>query len=194
MLSDHTMEGKLFIFSAPSGAGKTTIVRSLLGQGLNLEFSISATSRLPRQGEKDGLDYYFLSADKFREKISGGEFAEWEEVYHDHYYGTLKSEIERIWSRGNNVIFDVDVVGGLNLKRKYGDRAISFFVMPPSQEILEQRLRRRGTDSDDKIIMRMAKANREIERAGEFDYIIINDRLDRAIEETTDILKKFLNR
>lgn len=186
------MEGKLVIFSAPSGAGKTTIVRHLLECELNLEFSISATSRSPRAGEVDGFDYYFLTVEEFRKRIDKGEFIEWEEVYDKHYYGTLKTEIERIWSKGNHVIFDVDVVGGLNLKRIFGEKAASFFVMPPSVKELENRLRLRGTDSEDKIRMRLEKASREIKRAGEFDYIIINEILSTSCDEAERLVRKFV--
>ena len=187
------MNGRLVIFSAPSGAGKTTIVQHLLERGLNLEFSISATSRAPRNGEKNGIDYFFMSAEEFRRKIKKGDFIEWEEVYHDHYYGTLKSEIERIRGNGNHVIFDVDVVGGLNLKNIFGRDAISVFIMPPSIKELESRLRSRATDNEEKIIMRINKANSEIGMAGEFDHVIINDDLDRAINEAELLVKEFTN-
>jgi len=186
------MNGKLVIFSAPSGAGKTTIVRHLLDHGLNLEFSVSATSRIPRNGEQHGVDYYFLTVPDFREKIENGDFIEWEEVYHDHYYGTLKSEVDRIWKEGNHVIFDVDVVGGLSLKRIFGSRAISFFVMPPSIEELENRLRSRGTDNEEKIIMRLEKASTEIRMADQFDHVILNDNLERACSEAERYVKEFL--
>lgn len=188
------MNGRLVIFSAPSGAGKTTIVQHLLERGLNLEFSISATSRAPRNGEKNGIDYFFMSAEEFRRKIKKGDFIEWEEVYHNHYYGTLKSEIERIRGNGNHVIFDVDVVGGLNLKSIFGRDAISVFIMPPSIKELESRLRSRATDNEEKIIMRINKANSEIGMAGEFDHVIINDDLDRAINEAELLVKEFTNR
>jgi len=144
---NQEFKGKLIIFSAPSGAGKTTIVHHLLKSGLDLQFSISAASREKRKNEIDGKDYYFIPADEFRKKIENNEFLEWEEVYKDHYYGTLKSEVERIWSEGLHVIFDVDVVGGMNIKKYYGDRALSVFVMPPSVKHLEERLRKRSTDS-----------------------------------------------
>jgi len=188
------MNGRLVIFSAPSGAGKTTIVQHLLERGLNLEFSVSATSRAPRNGEKNGIDYFFMSAEEFRRKIKKGDFIEWEEVYHNHYYGTLKSEIERIRGNGNHVIFDVDVVGGLNLKSIFGRDAISVFIMPPSIKELESRLRSRATDNEEKIIMRINKANSEIGMAGEFDHVIINDDLDRAINEAELLVKEFTNR
>lgn len=187
------MEGKLVIFSAPSGAGKTTIVKSLLDSGLNLQFSVSATSRTPRQGEINGSDYYFMSAEEFRQKIGNNEFTEWEEVYSDHYYGTLTAEIERIWAGGNHVIFDVDVMGGLTLKKVFGDRAISIFVMPPSIDALNERLRLRGTDSDEKIRMRVEKAELEIAKSEGFDHIIVNDNLTRACSEAIDLVTGFLN-
>lgn len=187
------MDGKLVIFSAPSGAGKTTIVRHLLWRGLNLEFSVSATSRSIRQGEVDGIDYFFLSAGEFRERIEKDDFIEWEEVYQDHYYGTLKSEINRIWANGNHVIFDVDVIGGLNLKRIFGARAASFYIMPPSIGELENRLRNRATDSEDKIAMRLKKAAVEIEKAGEFDHVIINDDLARSCDEAEKLVRRFID-
>ena len=186
------MRGKLLIFSAPSGSGKTSIVRYLLDLRLNLEFSISATSRKPRNGEEDGIDYYFLSAESFRGRITNGEFIEWEEVYEDHYYGTLRSEIDRIWEKGNHVLFDVDVVGGLNLKRIYGDLAVSFFVKPPSVEVLRQRLLMRRTDSGEKIEMRITKAEKELKKSGRFDYIIINDDLEKACLAAEKIVRSII--
>lgn len=187
------MEGKLFIFSAPSGSGKTTIVRSLLEKELGLEFSISATSRPKRQNEVDGKDYYFLSAEDFKEKIAADEFVEWEEVYHDRFYGTLKSELERIWAKGKHVIFDVDVVGGLNIKKIYPVKALSIFIMPPSVDELEKRLIHRSTDSTDDIKTRINKANKELSYAENFDIIIINDELEKAIQEAEQIVLKFIN-
>ena len=186
------MEGKLFIFSAPSGSGKTTIVRSLLEKGLNLEFSISATSRPKRENEIDGKDYYFLSADDFKEKIAKDEFVEWEEVYENRFYGTLKSELERIWSQGKHVIFDVDVVGGLNIKKSYPEKALSIFVKPPSIEELEKRLVTRSTDSKEDIKTRISKANEELSYAKEFDLVIINDELDKAILEAEQSVRNFI--
>ncbi|MCW3804685.1 guanylate kinase [Plebeiibacterium marinum] len=188
-----TNKGKLIIFSAPSGSGKTTIVKSLLDKDFNLEFSISATTRSPRGEEKHGNDYYFLSPDEFRQKISLGELLEWEEVYTDKYYGTLKSEVERITSKGNNIIFDVDVVGGLNIKKMYGDRAVSIFIQPPSIEELEKRLTGRGTDTKETIKQRLNKAEEEISYAKDFDQIVVNDNLEKAIKETENILNSFLN-
>ena len=187
------MEGKLFIFSAPSGSGKTTIVRNLLGKNLDLEFSISATSRPKRENEVDGKDYHFLTAEDFKEKIAKDEFVEWEEVYENRFYGTLKSELERIWAQGKHVIFDVDVVGGLNIKKKYPYKALAIFVMPPSIEELQKRLNIRSTDSSEDIETRVNKANEELSYADKFDVIIINDQLDKAIQESEQIVKEFLN-
>ncbi len=188
------MQGKLIIFSAPSGAGKTTIVKHLLSQGLPLEFSISACSRPLRNNEIDGKDYYFISVEEFREKIKKGEFIEWEEVYKDHYYGTLKSELKRIWDNEKHVIFDVDVKGGLNLKKQFHYRALAVFVMPPSLEVLEKRLRSRAADSEEKIRVRLEKAKREMENAEEFDVIIINDNLDEALKKAEKEVRKFINK
>jgi len=186
------MSGKLIILSAPSGAGKTTIVKYLLGSGLNLAFSVSATTRSPRGNEKNGIDYFFLSVEDFKKRISLGEFVEWEEVYQDLYYGTLISELERIWNEGNHVLFDVDVKGGISLKKLFGERALSLFIMPPSVEELEKRLTDRGTDSREKISMRVSKAAEELELADQFDDIIINDDLETAKRETLTTVRKFL--
>lgn len=185
--------GKLLIFSAPSGAGKSTIVNYLLQQNLNLSFSISATSRLPRGTEQNGVEYYFMSPDEFREKIKNDEFLEYEEVYSDKYYGTLKSEIQRIIDNGGNVIFDVDVVGGCNIKKYYGDKALSIFVQPPSIEALKDRLEKRGTDSPEVIKDRIDKAKFEMTFAPQFDTIIRNEDLDVAKAETLSVVSKFLN-
>jgi guanylate kinase len=187
------MEGKLVIISAPSGAGKTTIVKHLLESGLNLAFSVSATTRTPRGNEKDGIDYFFLPVAEFRNRIIRNEFVEWEEVYKDIYYGTLKSEIERIWAIGNHVLFDVDVQGGLNLKKKFIEKSIAIFVMPPSVEELEKRLTVRGTDSTEKIKMRVDKAHEELKLANQFDTIIVNDDLDKAKKEAVRIVSGFIN-
>ena len=184
--------GKLVIFSAPSGSGKTTIVRELLKRFDCFEFSISATSRQPRGQEQDGVDYYFLSNDEFRSRVERDEFVEWEEVYAGTCYGTLKSEMERIWSKGNVIVFDVDVIGGINLKRLFGDDACSIFIMPPSVEELERRLRGRGTDSEEVIQKRIAKAEFEISKAPEFDHVVINDKLEDAVAEVTNILNDFI--
>lgn len=185
--------GKLIIVSAPSGAGKTTLVNHLLSKRHDLEFSVSAATRKPRRGEKDGKDYYFMQVEEFRKKIAGGEFVEWEEVYRDHYYGTLKSEIERIWSKGNHVLFDVDVKGGINLKNIFGNKALSVFIMPPSVEELRQRLLKRGTDDLAKIETRVSKAVAEMELAGSFDTIVINRILDEAEKEIIDLAGGFLD-
>lgn len=184
--------GKLLIFSAPSGAGKSTIVNYLLEQNLNLSFSISATSRPPRGTEQNGVEYYFLSPDEFREKIKNNEFLEYEEVYTDRYYGTLKSEIQRITDNGGNVIFDVDVVGGCRIKEYYGDKALSVFVEPPSIEALRERLEKRGTDSAEVINDRIAKAEYEITFAPRFDVIIHNENLEVAKAEVLAVVTKFL--
>ena len=186
------MSGKAIIFSAPSGAGKTTIVRHLLQQDLNLEFSISATSRAARKVERDGKDYHYMSILEFQEQIDKEAFVEWEEVYEGNFYGTLKSEVERIWAGGKHVIFDVDVVGGLNLKAHFGDAAFAVFVQPPSILALENRLRLRETETDESIIRRISKAEKELDFAHQFDYILINDDLDKAKEEGIAAISKFL--
>ena len=187
------MEGKLIIVSAPSGAGKTTIVNHLLQKVSQLEFSISATTRSPRGKEMDGKEYYFISSKDFRERIGRNEFAEWEEVYKDHFYGTLKSEIERIWAAGKHVIFDVDVKGGINLKNIFGQRAISIFIMPPSVMELKNRLFARATDNPARIEMRVEKAIEEMKLAEKFDHTVINDNLQRASDEVFKLVKSFLN-
>ncbi|MBR2367367.1 MAG: guanylate kinase [Alistipes sp.] len=184
--------GKLVIFSAPSGSGKTTIVRELLKYFPNLEFSISATSRAPRGKEQHGVDYYFLSQQEFAERVERNEFVEWEEVYQGTCYGTLRSEMERIWSKGNVIIFDVDVMGGINLKRLFGDDACSVFIMPPSIEELERRLRGRGTDSEEVIEKRIGKAEFELSKSSAFDYTVINDDLQVAIKHTAAIIEQFI--
>ncbi len=186
------MDGKLIIFSAPSGSGKTTFVRHLLKLDLGLEFSVSACSRTPREGEIDGKDYYFLTASEFRKKIDAGEFVEWEEVYPGQYYGTLKSELERIWAKGNHVVFDVDVVGGLNLKKTFGKQALSVFIQAPSPEVLEKRLRARSSDDEASLRRRIDKASHEMEYAPGFDRIIVNDDLDRALHEAEAMVRRFL--
>ena len=184
--------GKLVIFSAPSGAGKSTLVNYLLPQFPQLSFSISATSRAPRGQEEHGKDYYFLSSEEFKMRVAQDELLEWEEVYSGAYYGTLHTEVERIWSEGKVVVFDIDVVGALNLKKQFGDRALALFVQAPSVEILEQRLRGRGTDSEEKIQQRVAKATIEMARAPEFDKVVVNDDLNTAKAEALAILKDFL--
>lgn len=185
--------GKLIVFSAPSGSGKTTIVQHLLAQPeLKLEFSISATSREPREGEVDGKDYYFLSLEEFKKKIKNEEFLEWEEVYRDNFYGTLKSEIQKIWAKGKNVIFDIDVVGGLDIKNIYPEQTLAVFVKPPSIEELKIRLKKRKTESDDKINMRVAKASIELATAPQFDFIIENINLQTALEEAYHLVSAFV--
>ena len=184
--------GKLLIFSAPSGSGKTTIVRRLLEQFSNLEFSISATSRAPRGVEKNGVDYYFLSAEEFAEAVAADKFVEWEEVYKGTCYGTLRSEMERIWSKGNVILFDVDVMGGIRLKEIFGEDAMSIFVMPPSIEEMRRRLEGRGTDAPEVIEKRIAKASFELTKAPEFDKQIVNDDLEVAVAEVAEIVKNFI--
>lgn len=187
------MADKCVIFSAPSGSGKSTIINYLLGQGLPLRFSISATSRAPRGTERNGVEYYFLTPDEFRQRVADGQFLEYEEVYHDKFYGTLKSEIERIHAEGDNVIFDVDVVGGCNIKRYFGDKALSVFIQPPSVEELRKRLIGRGTDTPEVIESRVAKATYELGFADKFDKVIINDDLEKAERETLEVVRQFLN-
>lgn len=184
--------GKLVIFSAPSGSGKTTIVRELLKRFDCFEFSISATSRQPRGAEQNGVDYYFLTNEEFKERVARDEFVEWEEVYQGTCYGTLKSEMERIWNMGKVIIFDVDVMGGISLKRLFGNDACSMFIMPPSIEELERRLRGRGTDAEEVIQKRVAKAEFEISKAPEFDHVVVNDKLEDAVEEAAGIITRFL--
>ncbi|NOY48190.1 MAG: guanylate kinase [Chlorobi bacterium] len=187
-------QGKLIVFSAPSGSGKTTIVRHLLKQNeLNLEFSISATSREKRGEEIDGKDYYYMSAKAFKNKIKADEFLEWEEVYRDNFYGTLKTEVERIWAMGKHVIFDIDVSGGLRIKRKYPEQTLAIFVKPPSIDELKIRLKKRKTESEDKINMRVAKASAELATAPLFDVIIENDTLNNALNEAYTLVSNFVN-
>lgn len=183
---------KLIIFSAPSGSGKTTIVRELLKKYPQFEFSISATSRAPRGTERDGEDYYFMTNDAFMKAVAENRFVEWEEVYAGTCYGTLKSEIERIWAKGSVIIFDVDVMGGINLKKIFGDKACSIFIMPPSIDELERRLICRGTDCAEVIAKRVAKAEFEISKSSDFDHIVINDDLAEAVGATERIIDEFL--
>ena len=191
MNSQHS-RGKLVILSAPSGSGKTTIAKHLLNSGLDLEFSVSACSRQKRKGEKDGVDYFFISPDEFKKKIDNNDFLEWEEVYPDHFYGTLRTEVEKIINSGKHAIFDVDVVGGLNIKNYYGDEALAVFIKPPDIDELERRLTSRSTDTEAKIRMRIDKARHEMSYADKFDIIIINDKLDRANKEAFDTIRTFL--
>ncbi len=188
------MDGKLIIFSAPSGSGKTTIVRELLASNSNLGFSISACTRSPRgDHEKHGIDYYFLSAEDFRQRIANNEFAEWEEVYPGTYYGTLKSEIERLWSLGKHVLFDVDVKGGLALKQVYQEKALAVFVRVPSVEVLEQRLRARGTESEESLAKRISKMNYELSFEPNFDVVLINDDLETTMAKAKELVEDFTN-
>ena len=187
------MTGKVIIFSAPSGAGKSTVVGHLLGLHPEFEFSISATSRPPRGTEKDGVEYYFIDAARFRELIAGDAFVEYEEVYHDRFYGTLKSEVERIWAKGHVIVFDVDVKGGVSLKKYFGDAALSVLIVPPSIEVLEQRLRGRGTDTEEAILERIGKAQSELDFAeGRFDRVLVNDRLEDTFAQAEAIVDEFL--
>jgi guanylate kinase len=187
------MAGKLLIFCAPSGSGKSTIVQHLMKLDLPLAFSISATSREPRKGEVHGREYYFITPDQFREKIRNNEFVEWEEVYPDQFYGTLRSELDRIWDKGKHALFDIDVAGGLNLKNAFGDRALSVFVKPPSLEVLEQRLRARGTDDEPSLLKRLGKAGFEMDFAPQFDHVIVNDSLEVALTRAEALVRSFLS-
>lgn len=187
------MKGKLIVFSAPSGSGKTTIVRHLLKQDdLNLEFSISAGTREARGEEVNGKDYYFMSIEDFKKHIKNEDFVEWEEVYRDNFYGTLKSEVERIWAKGKNVIFDIDVAGGLRIKSKFPEETLAVFVKPPSVDELKRRLKERSTESDEKINMRIAKAHVELATAPQFDVVIKNYDLEVALEEANELVKNFI--
>ena len=188
------MAGKLIIFSAPSGSGKSTIINYLMRQGLNLSFSISATSRPPRGTERDGVEYFFLSPDEFKKRIANGDFLEYEEVYTDRFYGTLKSQVEKQLAAGDNVVFDVDVKGGCRIKDMYGDRALSMFIQPPSIEALRQRLEGRGTDSPEVIADRLARAAYELTFAPKFDTVVINDDLEKSEAEALAKLKAFLDK
>lgn len=193
-IQNNKKQGKLIVFSAPSGSGKTTIVKHLLQQEkLNLEFSISATSRAKRGDEIPAKDYYFLSVEAFKEKIKSDAFLEWEEVYRDNFYGTLKSEVERIWNLGKHVIFDIDVSGGLRIKRKFPEETLAVFVKPPSIDELKIRLKKRKTESNDKINMRIAKASAELATAPLFDVIIENDNLKKALREAETLVANFVN-
>lgn len=189
------MKGKIIILSAPSGTGKSTIISKLIEDPmLRLGFSVSATSRKPRGGEKHGIDYFFLTESHFKELVEKGEFVEWEEVYSGTCYGTLESEVNRVTDAGDNLIMDVDVKGALNIKKKYGEDALTIFIMPPSIEELESRLRGRGTDSDETILKRLAKSEYEMTFAREFDEIVVNDQLDQAVEKTRSLIENFIDR
>lgn len=187
------MEGKVIIVSAPSGAGKTSIVQHLLKAVPELKFSISATTRKKRNYEIDGKDYYFITPEQFKDRLANDEFLEWQEVYKDQYYGSLKSEVERIWNEGQTVIFDVDVLGGLNIKEFYGDKALAVFIEPPTMEELENRLRKRGTETPESLKKRLDKAEYEISFSNQFDKIVLNDDLQTAQQEMIDLVRDFLN-
>lgn len=194
MANNDSQKGKLIVFSAPSGSGKTTIVRHLLGiEKFNLDFSISATSRTPRGNEVGGKDYYFLSLQEFKNHIKQGDFLEWEEVYRDNFYGTLKSEVERIWAKGKHVIFDIDVAGGLRIKKKFPEQTLAVFVKPPSVDELKIRLKKRKTEPEDKINMRIAKASVELATAPQFDKIIKNYDLETALREAEQLVDEYVN-
>lgn len=194
-LSEKTMKGKLVIFSAPSGSGKSTIVNWLMNKypELNLYFSISCTSRAPRGTEQNGVEYFFVSPEEFRRRIVNGEFLEFEEVYRDRFYGTLKEQVETQRETGQNVVFDVDVKGGVNIKKYYGDEALSIFIQPPSVEELRRRLEKRGTDTSEAIENRLAKASYELTFADKFDFVVVNDDLEKAKADTLEIVNNFLN-
>lgn len=192
-MSDSKKKGKLMIFSAPSGAGKTTLVRYIMSELDNLRFSVSACSREKRNYEEDGKDYHFITVADFKEKISNNEFIEWEEVYPDHFYGTLFSEVNNKRNEGYHVVFDVDVIGGLNIKKLFGNEALAIFIKPPSIEILKERLLSRGTDQKDAIETRIKKAEHELGFEKEFDVSIINDDLETAKKETLDVVNQFLS-
>lgn len=187
------MSGRLIIFSAPSGAGKSTLVQSLIDSGIEFSFSVSATSRQPRGNERNGVEYYFLTPDEFKRKIAADEFVEYEEVYPDCFYGTLKSELQQKLDEGKNMLFDVDVVGGLNIKKQYGDQALAIFIMPPSKEKLRERLIKRSTDSEEMIEKRIAKADWEMTFAPQFDIVIINNILEEAKKQVETIVRHFLS-
>jgi guanylate kinase len=191
-MTKNREKGKLIIFSAPSGAGKTTLVKHVMSQVDNLTFSVSACSRKKRVGEIDGKDYYFLTVEEFKKKIAAGEFIEWEEVYPDHFYGTLYSEVENKRNRGLHVVFDVDVKGGMNIKKIFGDEALAIFIKPPSVDVLKERLLKRGTDSPEDIGTRVEKAEYELTFAKHFDVVIVNDDLKRAQQETVSAIHEFL--
>ena len=186
-------QGKLIIFSAPSGSGKSTIVRHLLRRDVPIEFSVSATNRAPRGTEENGVDYYFLSSEEFKSKINSKAFLEWEEVYPDRYYGTLNAEVDRIWANGKQVVFDIDVEGGLNLKKQFGERALSVFIKAPSLDVLKERLMARNTEDQENLNMRLDKAQSEMAYAKYFDLVIVNDNLEMAQEQAYQKVMDFIN-
>lgn len=192
MYSENPSNGKCIIVSAPSGAGKTTIVHALMKQISALSFSISACSRKPRENEKDGEDYFFIGPEEFKKRILEQAFVEWEEVYPEHYYGTLKSEVEKLWKQGKVVVFDVDVVGGLNLKKKFGENALALFIQPPNLTVLGQRLRSRNTETEVRVQQRLKKADWEIEQSSNFDHVILNDVLPLAIDKAVKLATHFI--
>ncbi|GAB4257696.1 MAG: guanylate kinase [Saprospiraceae bacterium] len=183
---------KLIIVTAPSGSGKTTIVKHLLSTFDNLAFSVSATTRPPRKGEVHGKDYYFISPEEFREHVKNGDFLEWEEVYENQYYGTLRSEVERLWKEGKHVIFDIDVQGALNLKEAFPDKTLTIFVKPPSTKVLSERLRRRKSESEESLKKRIAKAEFELSFANNFDVVIVNDKLEEAFQKADAVVGKYI--
>lgn len=189
---NNPIQKKVIVFSAPSGAGKSTVVSHLLKKYPFLEFSVSATSRAPRGKERNGVDYYFFSAEQFEEKIRNNEFLEFEEVYHGSYYGTLKSEVERIWNKGHIILFDIDVKGGINIKRIFGKNALAIFIQPPSVQVLKERLIKRGTDSAEAIEKRIGKAREELSYTGSFDRILVNDNLEKTLAEAELLIESFV--
>lgn len=191
-MASKNVQGRMILFTAPSGAGKTTLVRHILSQYDNLDFSISATTRSKREGEEHGKDYYFLSANEFRQKISNDEFAEYEEVYEDQFYGTLKSEIQRIWNEGKHIVFDIDVKGAVNIKKNYGDACLAVFVRPPSLQVLIDRLTNRGTESESSLRKRIARVKREMTYENRFDTVVVNDLLEVAKKEAEYIVENFI--
>jgi len=192
-MKSSNKKGKLLIFSAPSGSGKTTLVHYLMKRFSELAFSVSATSRPPRPGEKDGKDYFFMTVNEFKQKIANQEFVEWEEVYENQFYGSLKSEVERLRNEGKTVVFDVDVKGGLNIKKQFGDEALAIFVKPPSLEILEKRLRARSTENEASLKKRISRAGYEMEFEPQFDVVIVNNKLDEAQKQSVKLVRSFLN-
>lgn len=192
MMAADAHNGKCIILSAPSGAGKTTIVRHLLASGLRLAFSVSATTRPARANEVDGRDYHFISEARFREHVLAGDLVEWEEVYPGRFYGTLRREVDRIWAAGQHAVFDIDVIGGLRLKEIYREQALAIFVAPPSMDVLEQRLRSRGTENEASLRVRLEKAREEWSHAPAFDHVLVNDELERACAESVQLVRGFL--